>query len=67
MHEISKKAGELVGQVDVVVQQLDLAKLENDLEALRSKSQAPDFWDNSDYAQATMKRISKLESRIEPW
>lgn len=67
MHEISKKAGELAGQVDVVIQQLDLAKLENDLEDLRKKSQASGFWDNSEHAQTTMKRINKFESRIEPW
>jgi peptide chain release factor 2 len=67
MHEISKKAGELAGQVDVVIQQLDLTKLENDLQDLRKKSQASDFWDNSEHAQTTMKSISKLESRIDPW
>ncbi len=40
---------------------------QKELTELISKSQETTFWDNSEYAQSVMKRISKLELKVGPW
>lgn len=38
-----------------------------ELETLTARSLAADFWQDSERAQETMRQISKLQQRIEPW
>ncbi len=48
-------------------EQLQIPRLSGELEQIKIASQKPDFWDDSDAAQKTMKKQSKLERRVTPW
>jgi peptide chain release factor 2 len=67
MDNIRKQASELQDQVLAAWRQLKLDEQTAKLEQLQSQSQQPDFWDDSTAAQAVMKHIAQLESRIVPW
>ena len=54
-------------QVNEAMAQLNIAELANDLRTLTTRSQQPDFWQDSTGAQATMKQIAALEDRVLPW
>jgi peptide chain release factor 2 len=42
-------------------------KLEAEHAELTSKTEAPDFWSNSDTAQDVSKKLAKLDARLVPW
>jgi peptide chain release factor 2 len=67
MDDLNKYTEQLTLQVNDLQSKLKIAELINELDALRIKSQAKDFWHDSDNAQGVMKHISKLEVRIKPW
>lgn len=46
---------------------LKIDSLYNEFTELRTHSQKPSFWDDTEQAQLTMKRIAELETRINPW
>jgi peptide chain release factor 2 len=46
---------------------LKIDQLTSELAELRTHSQKPEFWSDTDAAQSTMKRIAELESRSTPW
>ncbi len=57
----------LNASVEDACTQLSIDTLSNDLETLQSKATHPDFWQDSDAAQKIMKKIAKLEKRVQPW
>jgi peptide chain release factor 2 len=65
--ELSKKASDLEAQINSSIEKLRITELNQELESLQRASQAPNFWDDSQQAQETMKKISKLEARVSPW
>ena len=67
MDEQRKQAQTLSAQVSDAASRLKISDLQNELLAATAASQQPDFWNDTVQAQATMKRIAKLESRIDPW
>lgn len=67
MHDVAKQANELQTAIADAIERLAISKLETELSELRTKALAPDFWTDNVAAQETMKQISKLEARIEPW
>lgn len=67
MNELLKQADLLLAQINEAYQKLDIATLQNTLAKLQQTSTETDFWSNSDAAQATMKQISKLRDRTQPW
>jgi peptide chain release factor 2 len=56
-------------RVDVAdaASRLKIDQLSNELSELRTHSQHPEFWSDTNQAQLTMKRIAELETRIAPW
>jgi peptide chain release factor 2 len=67
MDELHKRAEELQAEIQSAIAALKIAQLEKQLSGLTQTSQQPDFWDDSTKAQAMMKQIAKLQSRVEPW
>lgn len=61
------RANELDQQVRAAMEQLNIQAKHEELEALRNQSQQPDFWQNSDEAQAVMKKIATLSDQVQPW
>lgn len=61
------RAKELNNTVRNAMEQLDIQVLSKRLLTLRKESEATAFWDDSQAAQSTMKKISALEARVEPW
>ncbi len=66
-NEIISRARKLDEAVKSAMKQLDIERLSAEHAELTSQSQQPDFWQDSVAAQQTMKRLSDLGTRIEPW
>ena len=45
----------------------DLASKEKRIEELEKKTQEPDFWNDAEGAQTTMKRLNQVRMQTEPW
>jgi len=45
----------------------DIPKKELDFNQLINESEKPNFWQNTDYAQSVMRKVSLLKDEIEPW
>lgn len=67
MDTTSNTARELQAAVADAVERLTIAELQQQLLSLQAQSQASDFWNDTNAAQAVMKQIAKLESRVQPW
>lgn len=67
MEDQSKLLTELQSAVDKAIAQLKIKELNAELNELQMQSQKPDFWNDSNSAQDTMKRIAKLETKTKPW
>ncbi len=64
---IIKKVNELDTEVADVMRRLDIEALKQEAEELKIQSLGQEFWADNIKAQEVMKKISKLESRIQPW
>lgn len=60
-------AQNLLSDVQDATDRLKLLALSQELAALRTQSEASDFWQDNLHAQDVMKQIAKLEARTEPW
>ena len=67
MDAASNAARELQAAVKDGVERLTIPELQKQLATQQAQSQATDFWNDNLGAQAVMKQIAKLESRIKPW
>lgn len=67
MNELKSRLKQFGEQLDKALAKINFDNLQDDLKVLLAKSQSPDFWQNSDTAQNTMKHIAALESRLKPW
>src|SRR5688572_17985094 len=67
MDDLPKKVTQLSDDITRAIKQLKIVELEQELLKLQEQSQAPDFWSDNLKAQEITKRISKLESRTQPW
>jgi peptide chain release factor 2 len=67
MQEELSRANALRNSVDNAMQKLDIQQLDIKLNELKRSSQQPNFWQDNQFAQATMKKIADLGERITPW
>lgn len=67
MQELISSIDKLLVEVSKVVASLDIDGRQKELDELRSESSAPEFWQDNLAAQEIMKKINKLEQRINPW
>ena len=67
MDELKTKASKLQTAISGAAERMQIAKLTDEMQELRAKSEQSDFWQDNLSAQEIMKHISKLESRIAPW
>lgn len=67
MDDLKKQLRTLEAEVAAAVTKLKIAELEARQQELELQSQSPDFWSNSDQAQAVQKEIAKLQRRTAPW
>lgn len=65
--ELAKQAADFKTEVTAAIDRLQIDKLNNELQNLQTASQAADFWNDNLAAQDTMKKIAKLEGRVQPW
>jgi peptide chain release factor 2 len=61
------KAESLRSDVADAAGRLKIDQSYSELVGLQQESQQSSFWDDTNHAQLTMKRIAELETRIEPW
>lgn len=67
MEDLKKQIKALTKELNKYFIQLDIEHLKTELNTLKTEAEKPDFWANNSNAQAKMKRLAKLESRIRPW
>ncbi len=67
MHELQASVRALIQDVRTAADRMHIAELRDRLQALQAESQQPDFWSDTEHAQAVMKEISKLDGRVQPW
>ena len=65
--ELKKRVLALRADLDNIYSRLALAKDISKLLVLQQKSQADNFWQDSNSAQTVMKQIAKLEAKLKPW
>lgn len=61
------RAQNLRAAIAEVIEQLHIGDLEQRLASLQTASRQPDFWQDNQAAQVTMKEIARLEARVTPW
>ncbi|MFO0920312.1 MAG: peptide chain release factor 2 [Candidatus Saccharimonadales bacterium] len=67
MQELISSIDKLLIEVSKVVASLDIDGRCRELDELRAESSVPEFWQDNLAAQEVMKKINKLEQRINPW
>lgn len=67
MHEELERARRLQAHIQDAVRRLDIAGLQARQTQLKHASEQPDFWQNNQTAQVTVKELARLEARITPW
>lgn len=67
MSDQPKQAEALRQSIDDALTRLEIPALQTELQALRTRSENADFWQDTNQAQSVMKQIAKLESRVQPW
>lgn len=67
MADTNKQLNDLAAAVRQAADNLGLAKLQTELQSLQAESSKSDLWQDQVHAQETMKKLSRLQVRIEPW
>ncbi len=67
MQDLSSTISTLAAAIDEACARISLDVLLQQQNQLEAQTQAPDFWNDTEHAQATTKQLSKLQSRTEPW
>jgi len=65
--EMENKIKKLLEDSGRAIEQLDVARDEQELLSLREATSAPDFWQDNTKAQAVAKRQARLQKRVDPW
>ena len=63
MQELIEQLKDLQQAVAKACQQLDLEQLQSQLALLQKEAENPDFWQDQQKAQASMKQQAKLQAR----
>lgn len=67
MDSVEKRASDLLANVKQAITKLGIDKLEVRRDALRQQMQKPDFWSDSQKAQAVSREEANLAKRVSPW
>lgn len=67
MEQVKATLNQLLGDLSQALQKFDSATLQKELAQLQAQMQAPDFWQDTQAAQAVVQREAKLRARLEPW
>lgn len=64
---MEEQASKLRADIADAAGRLKIDELFNELVSLRAESEKPDFWSDTNKAQAAMQQIAKLDARTAPW
>lgn len=67
MKQLKKQIQEFQLDLAELISKLAVRKSAVELSELQDQSAKPDFWNDSDNAQEIMKKINKLNAKVEPW
>ncbi|MBH62985.1 MAG: peptide chain release factor 2 [Alphaproteobacteria bacterium] len=67
MRTLLGDAEELNSRVEEIVRRLDLSELQRSVDSLEKEATEPGFWDNSDNAQARMRKLAAVRSELKTW
>ena len=67
MESIQDELNTVRTELDRALGQIGFEALQAEEAALRAQMEAPDFWQDSQRAQAVSQQQAKLQRRLEPW
>lgn len=67
MSDIQQRLQTTFDAIAMAMDQLSIGSKRKELQQLQSESEQLHFWDDQQAAQATMKKIAKLQAQVEPW
>ena len=67
MSSLSERLNNLISSVDKAWESLDIDELQTKLEKLTNELSRPEAWNNPSLAQEKSKKVSQLQSVVEPW
>jgi peptide chain release factor 2 len=67
MDNLISTLSDMRDQIARMMQQLNIEAKAQQVKALEEESAAPDFWNDSDAAQAKMQRMSRLKNQVDKW
>ncbi|MEO8457938.1 MAG: peptide chain release factor 2 [Chloroflexota bacterium] len=67
MQETRPTITELTGRIEHVLRRLDVPTLEAEIAGLEAESAQPGFWDDSQTAQKTMRRLADIRDQVTTW
>jgi peptide chain release factor 2 len=67
MNDLAEQVNQLNTELDGALEAIGYGSKIEELERLTTQSQLPDFWSNSEQAQAHMQKLSKLQFQLAPW
>ena len=65
--EIQQRLNTLHQSVQATTEQISLADVDKEIAVIQQSQQAPDFWEDTTKAQATMQRLGRLMQTVQPW
>jgi peptide chain release factor 2 len=67
VEDLASQSNAMLAEVNSAIERLQIEQGAAELAELQKQSQSADFWNDNVAAQDTMKRIAKLEARVQPW
>ena len=67
MSELEKQVIELANDVAEAMKRLDIEAAQKELDKLKERASAADFWSDNLAAQANVKQQAKLDAKTKPW
>jgi len=67
MHEYKEKLASLTEEIDHAIEKIGMGKMQTQINELQKQTEKPDFWDDSDNAQKTSKKLAGLQREFDHW
>mgnify|MGYP006271794393 CR=1 FL=1 len=67
MEQLSDRLRNMREQIAQMMERLDIERKADEAKKLEQEAAAPDFWDDSETAQAKMQKMSRLNNQVKKW
>lgn len=67
MHEYKEKLATITEEIDHAIEKIDMGKMQEEIGSLQSDTEQPDFWNDTEKAQKTSKKLAALQKEFDHW